>query len=212
VSDFFEPPPTPPDRPQPTRYRTPPWFGAPAGTLPGVVALELVLARTDTVAVCVSRIAAYPTGFSFEIVTLTDQRREDLDPLLFEHPRLQRMRSPGEIPPELMRFGVRFADGTKVTNTGGMPLRAGKPDGPVMIGGGGGGGGRWNQQQWVWPLPPAGPLLVVCEWPAADIPLTQTELDAQLILDAARRAQVIFNDDHLPEPPEEEGDGIVVIR
>jgi hypothetical protein len=39
-----------------------------------------------------------------------------------------------------------------------------------------------------------------------DIPLTRSEVDAQSILDAAARAQVIFSDEQLPEPPDE-GDG-----
>jgi hypothetical protein len=61
-------------------------------------------------------------------------------------------------------------------------------------GGGGGGGGDWRQSEWVWPLPPPGPLAFVCEWPAAGIPLSRSEINAQMILDAARRAEVIFPD------------------
>jgi hypothetical protein len=61
-------------------------------------------------------------------------------------------------------------------------------------GGGGGGGASWHQTNWVWPLPPPGPLAFVCEWPAAGIALTRTEIDAQLVLEAAERAQVIFAD------------------
>lgn len=52
----------------------------------------------------------------------------------------------------------------------------------------------------------ARPSFLVCEWPAMDIPLTRSELDAQTIRDAASRAQVIFSDEHLPEPPDE-GEG-----
>ena len=39
---------------------------------------------------------------------------------------------------------------------------------------------------WVWPLPPAGPLVFVCEWPKYRIPLTRKEIDAGLIRDAAK--------------------------
>jgi hypothetical protein len=38
-----------------------------------------------------------------------------------------------------------------------------------------------------------------------NIPLTRGELDAQMILEAAARAQVIFSDEHLPEFPGEDG-------
>jgi hypothetical protein len=35
-------------------------------------------------------------------------------------------------------------------------------------------------------------LTFVCEWPAAEIPLTRTELEAGPILEAASRSQEIF--------------------
>jgi hypothetical protein len=41
----------------------------------------------------------------------------------------------------------------------------------------------------------------VCEWPAAKIPLSRHEIDAQAILDAATRASVIFSEENLPEGP-----------
>ena len=52
-------------------YREPRWVGPPRGTLPGVVAIALVLARTDKVAVCLSHIAAYPAGFEFDATRTT---------------------------------------------------------------------------------------------------------------------------------------------
>jgi hypothetical protein len=63
--------------------------------------------------------------------------------------------------------------------------------------GGGGGGGRWRQDFWVWPLPPAGSLAFVCEWPAAGIALSRADTDAQQLLDGAARAVALFPD----EPP-----------
>jgi len=46
-------------------------------------------------------------------------------------------------------------------------------------------------------------MILACEWPAMNVPLTRHELDAQTILDAAKRAQVIFSNDHLPEFPDD---------
>jgi hypothetical protein len=126
--------------------------------------------------------------------------------MFHHHPRGRRGTADG-IPPEVLRIGVQFSDGSKATNTGGFHHGRHAPAGPVMHPrGGGGGGGRWSQTQWVWPLPPPGPLTLVCEWPAMGIAVTRSELDAKPILDAAARAQVIFSDDHLPEPPDV-GDG-----
>ena len=47
---------------------------------------------------------------------------------------------------------------------------------------------RW----WSWPLPPAGPLDFVCEWPAFDIAESRVGIDAQLILDAAQRSIMLW--------------------
>jgi hypothetical protein len=129
----------------------------------------------------------------------------------------------------MLRFGVEFADGSKATNTADEPLAnfedgsthlslafqasgaAGVPAGPVLRtgGGGSGGGGNWKQSVWIWPLPPLGRLTFVCQWPAAGIELTRQDIDAQLLLDAAKRAQVIFAEDDLPDPPGP-GDPLVI--
>jgi hypothetical protein len=190
--DFFGLLPEPP--PQPPRPAQPEWVGPPSGTLPGVVALELVLARSQLAAVCVTRISAYPTGFVFDLLTVSDaDAGEDLDPHLmaFRH-----RRGPAGGDGWQLRLGVQFSNGAKATNVGAAPGFAGgdeKPQGPVLHSQGGGGGpGGWRFGYWVWPLPPVGPLAFVCEWPAASIPLTRHEIDAELVLAAAARAQEIF--------------------
>jgi hypothetical protein len=170
------------------------------------VTLQLVLARTDQVAVCVTRLGAYLTGFELELVTMACGESDSLDPFLFGARSLRRGRQTADgMPPEKLRFGVEFADGTKATNTS-QPLGPqgnDPPPGPVFSprGASGGGGGNCRQSIWVWPLPPAGKLAFVCEWPAAGIPLTRHEIDAQLILDAASRAQQLFTDEQLFDVP-----------
>ncbi len=207
LNEFFEPPPPSPEPDKPARYRTPPWISAPPGTLPGVVALELVLARTDQAAICVSRISAYPSGFELALIVIADPN-SDLDPMLFgaAHYFYRRDReAEAGIPDEMLRFGVQFANGSKATNAAGNGPLWGldeKPTAPVMnTGDGGGGDDNWHQDIWVWPLPPPGPLTFVCQWPAAGIPLTRQKIDAQPILDASSHAQVIFSDEHLPDLP-----------
>jgi hypothetical protein len=202
VSDFFQAPPRPRT---PPRYRTPAWIAAPRGTLPGIVPIERVLARTDRVAVCVTRIAAYPTGFELDLLAMITPDEDDFDPMLFHRHAFLRSGGVDEIPPEILRFGVQFADGSRATNTGGFQREQRRPTPPVMHQAGGhGGGGQWRHTYWVWPLPPPGSLTLVCEWPAMNIALTECELDAQPILDGAERAQVIFSDEHLPEPPDDD--------
>lgn len=201
MSAFFEPPPPPPEDPEPEALQ-PPWFGPPAGTLPGVVALELVLAQTATVAVYIARLQGYPTGFGFDLVTVAAPGQADeldMDAALFGHRhRRGRPETLEAIDPERLRLGVQFSDGAKATNVSGFHHRQDPPTGPVLhAGGGGGGGGDWHQDQWVWPLPPPGTLSFVCEWPAAGIAVTRHEIDAQNIIDAASRAQALFPD----QPP-----------
>lgn len=176
--------------------------------MPGVVPLGLALARTDRFAVCVTRLNAYPEGFEFDLLALAapGQDEDELpDPMLFGPARHRVRHRGGEIPDDVLRIGIQFSDGRKATNTGGFPHVPpdfeNPPEAPVLHSGGGGGGGRsWHQSEWVWPLPPPGPLAFVCQWPAAGIPLTRHEIDAQVILDAASRAQVVF-----PNGPEQRG-------
>ena len=234
MSEFFEPPAVRPEPPRRERTRTPPWLGAPRGTLPGVLPVALVLARTEQVAVCLTGLVAYPEGFEFDLLTMAGEEADDLDPLLFEGRRLRHRRNrggAGEIPEGMLRFGVEFADGRKATNTadplahlGGGLHRFSKithgaeaeqaPAGPVLqLGGGGGGGGNWRQSVWIWPLPPPGTLTFVCQWPEAAIALTRHEVQAQPLLDAAARAQVIFpeaedgEESERSESPEDGGEG-----
>jgi len=179
---------------------------APLGTVPGVVPLELVLAQTGRAAVFITHLAGYPEGFQFELVAIAaagDDQETVLDPMLFGLHRRRLRPGDGDIPEDMLRIGVQFSDGRKATNTSGFPERRpdyeNPPEGPVMHSGDGGGHEhRWHQSLWVWPLPPPGPLALVCQWPAAGIPLTRHELDAQLILDAAARAQVVFPDSPHP--------------
>ncbi|HME04427.1 MAG TPA: hypothetical protein VKG38_15510, partial [Solirubrobacteraceae bacterium] len=177
---FFEPIP-PQDESREPRYRPPPWVSAPDGMLPGVVALELVLAKTDKAAVCLTRIGAYPTGFEIQLLTMVAEEDSDLDPMLFGPHRMHhRGRQSREIPDGTLRFGVQFADGSKATNAGHHfpENNEDAPQGPVMNpGGGGGGGGSRRQDIWVWPLPPPGPLTFAAEWTDAGIPLTLREMD-----------------------------------
>ena len=51
-----------------------PRWAKPEATLPGVVAVELLLARTDTAAIALTGIRAFPTGFEFTLSCVTRNR------------------------------------------------------------------------------------------------------------------------------------------
>lgn len=202
---FFEVPPLPPEaercEPEPQ-----PWQGPPPRMLPGTLVETLVLAHTERVAVVVTGLAAYPTGFSFSLQTIPRQydphEWSDVDAFSMRPPRTAKR----ELPAELLRFGVEFADGGRATSldlyahSQHDPGAAPKP--PVLWPcGGGGGGGRWSHDVWVWPLPPAGSLIFACEWPAVGIPFSRAVIDADRIHDAASRARLLWPD--VGEPPAE---------
>ena len=50
-------------------------------------------------------------------------------------------------------------------------------------------GAAWARDICLWPLPPPGPLRLVCAWPDRGIPETSTTIDAGPLRDAAARAR-----------------------
>jgi hypothetical protein len=144
----------------------------PIGEFPTVVAGHtLLLARTDAVAVGVTAIWAFETGFEFWLSSRFRHRA----------PRFQ-----DSTDGQSLHIGLQFADGSRVANVGRVPEPVGGLTGPIMRPIGMGGGVRHRDRSyWVWPLPPAGPLTIVCEWPAFGIPETSTEIDTQPILRAS---------------------------
>jgi hypothetical protein len=192
MSDFFKPPPRSHVISESGQAD---WMGPRRGVVPALVPIERLVSRTDDAALYLSGCWVYPAGFEFQVFVATRAEESDLDPFSFGHD--VKADRTGEIPPGKLRLGLQFADGTAVTNTGGdfdWEWEPGpKPKSPRMSGTHGRGSeGEWSYAFWVWPLPPAGSLQFVYEWPAAGIPLGRTELDAAAIIDAASRAQVIF--------------------
>lgn len=173
-----------------------PWDGPPNNILGVVVPLNLVLARSTRAVVTLGALTAYPSGF--EIDYLVRSRDEELGQLLPEHLHRARVRgTSNDLPAELFRFGIEFADGARVTSLE-FTRPFGSPDssGPVMVPRGGGGSlDRWLGHWWIWPLPPPGRLAFVCEWPAAEIDLARVEIDADVVRDAAGRVETLWEAD-----------------
>jgi hypothetical protein len=174
-------------------------MGPPDDTRPGVVALELTVARSDRAAVLVESASAYPTGVELAL----EIRWRDADFDVF-HSGIRWYTEGGELPDELVRFGVQLPDGSKATTLGtgaSAPVAVAadaqaalaQPTGPRLVQRGGAGSSRgWSQALWLWPLPPEGQIELVCEWPALGIALTRTPLETAPILDAARRSEQLW--------------------
>jgi len=197
---FFKPP---APRPTPAEPAALPWLGLPDNAIGAPVAVRLVLARTEQAAVLLNGLVAYSTGVELELAVRRRTYPPEHDHWARMPPEVHRLPS-GALPDDVLRFGIEFSDGRRVTTLDPFPdfdVRTGvPPDRPVLIPQGGGGDGRrWDQRYWLWPLPPSGPLAFVCEWPGEGIGLTRVEMDAQLVLDAAGRAEVLWPGE--PRPP-----------
>lgn len=186
---------TVPDEPEPEPYR-PHWF-KPETQVPGVVPVELVLAHNDRAAVLVSGVRAYRTGFEFTLAVILRVRSRRDGPIFEAFQR--RPLAGDQLEPGYLRFGLRFSDGRGTSNlprTAPAVLDDPATTGPVLVQHSGGGDARrYDLIQWVWPLPPPGPLAFLCQWPKWGIAETAVEIDAQLILDAAARSHDLW-----PEP------------
>jgi hypothetical protein len=194
-------PPELPEEPLEVVYRRPAWVEPPVDVVPGVVPVELILARTSQRAIGLSGIRAYPTGFG---CTLHLRLREDIPGeqsnfgafnMFYEG-----VDPAGEFADYYLRFGVGFADGRKATN---LVQRHDFDEGPApdpptlrLIRWEGYDRLAWEVDVWIYGLPPPGPLAFVCEWPARGIPESRVEIDAGPVLEAARRAVPIW-----PDPP-----------
>jgi hypothetical protein len=173
---FFEAPAWRPPR----EYRAPAWSRGPEGMLPGVVAVELLVARTNTHAVLVDGLLVYPTGFDFDLAV---RRRPGQPPQRCHREHLWA---------DDLRLEVRFADGRAADNDPRRwPRTSGDqaPDPPLLYQSTSGPDGG---HVWLWGLPPPGPLTFACQWPAQQIPPSQAELDAGLVLEAAARARTLW--------------------
>ena len=193
---FFPPDPAIPE-PEESESPRMPWWGAPEDELPAMLPVAELLAVTDHAAVVLAGVAVYSGGVEFRIeghLRRGDLSAEDWRALceaLIEHHPYGGDRS------ARLRLGVELGDGEQVLAD--RPFSwdidpDAEPQGHVLTrtGGGGGGGGRtytYTDRLWLWPLPPAGALDLVLQWPAIGIGETRLSLPAAEILDAARRAR-----------------------
>ena len=172
---------------------------------PAIVALELFLVHTDRHAWWINHAEVYPEGVALEVhLHGREEAQEGV-----------------EAGPGTWRFGVQFSDGRKATAYGlgvfarmpggrstsaastsveraasavAVPMGSlSPPEAPVLRAVGGGGSRRaWRQGYWLWPLPPAGDLLLACEWPDLGIEFTTQTISADPLVAAARRARQLW--------------------
>jgi hypothetical protein len=171
--------------------------------IPGSVPAEVVVARTEQVAVAVGSLRAYPNGFEFTLHTRL--RREDESGPIVGDPLERHGRRVGPVPDDALRLGVVYADGRRAATTSGH-WRPDDDDDPQRLvlqeNGGGGSACRWDGDFWVSPLPPPGPVTFVVSWLRYGVGEVRADLDGTAIGEAAGRAVILW-----PEEPEFEPGG-----
>jgi hypothetical protein len=185
----------------PSEYERPTWLGPPEYELGKTIPLDSVIAQSEKGAVAVSHAVVYSTGVTFDFVARARGLSQTQANRLFHE---QHMFEEEDLPDALLRLGFEFADGRRASNLGGwrahrkLMAPVAEPEDPVLVphagGGGNSGGGDVSLRPgyWLWPLPPSGPLRIVCEWPIVTIPLTTIEIDGGTLLDAADQSIELF--------------------
>jgi hypothetical protein len=165
----------------------------PENELPVALPMNRLLSRTPDVAVALIGLQAYSTGVAFELVARARGAEEPgadnrLGDIFWE-------RRAGT--PQFL-LGVQFADGRRASS---LPFPGRSEDIVFHQGGGGGGPSSVDQEWWLSPLPPEGPLLVVVRCPEIGVEETVVELDGTAIRRAGESAIVLWP----YEPPVDRG-------
>jgi hypothetical protein len=192
---FFEsiPQPPPPER---VRQRRQAWERSDA-VIPASVPADVMLIRTERVAVAIGNIRAYPNGFEFRLsARLRSEDETELecfDPTGM-HGHLRRSR----VPEDVLRLGIMYADGRRAAIAGGRcwPDDDDDDERLILVPNGSGGSERtWDGDFWVYPLPPDGPVTFVTSWLEHGVAETRAELDSAAVREAAARAVALWPED-----------------
>ena len=172
-------------------------MSAPDNEVPVALPVNVVLARTDDVAVALLRLEVYSTGLEFCLaarVRADAALRNPLAELMWGRPRAHGR----------FLLGVEFADGRRASS---LAQRGGHQE--VVLGPRGASGGRLRLDQcwWLAPLPPEGPMRFVVRSDELGIEETSVELDGADVRAAAAGVVELWpwapgpSPDHREPPP-----------
>lgn len=179
------------------------WDCPPGDVRPEPVALSVELGRSASTVVLIDGARVYPDGVVLRLTVRVREQPAELRRRVFQQLSVSHGRGMLHLalPPGGLRWGVEFADGQRVTSLDDYSPHTDRPpevmpadwvpDRPVMRGLGRVDtfGAAWARDIWLWPLPPPGPLRLVCAWPDRGVPETATSIDAGPLRDAAARAR-----------------------
>lgn len=194
----------PPDpemlEPEPSESVQPRWWEAPEDELPALLPVSEILAVNDHVAIAVLGVAVYRDGVQFRLERRLRRRgmpRREWSALCEEFMEHTPYGGPTDHAGRL-RFGVLLGSGERAFDDraaffGGADPST-EPEGHVLSRwqrGGGGSGSTYSSSDhlWLWPLPPAGPIELVVQWPSLGIDETRMTVDGGALADLAAQAR-----------------------
>jgi hypothetical protein len=181
---------------------------APENEFPAPVGVAAALAQTGDVAVGLTQVEAFSTGFRFTLSVRLRQPRPDLAPGgLFMLVSSSHSYPGVHLPLEnRLLLGLEYADGRRTSNL--TDPRMGGPGSDLdeerlllVPQGGGGSDTHLDQAFWVSPLPPRGPVTVVLTWPVMGLAESRTVIDGDAVTAAASGSLVLWPDQPPQDPP-----------
>jgi hypothetical protein len=161
--------------------------------LPGQVAARAVLFHTADAVLVFDHFDVYRHGIRFRIELQLRERNEQVEDWPWEPFEALRRARGGGLPDELLRLGVVFSDGSRWSNIDARTAGIEPASGPTLeFLDGGGSEIDWNANAWLAPIPPAGPLTFIAEWPLYGIAETQVTIDAAELTQAADRVEDLW--------------------
>jgi hypothetical protein len=176
--------------PEPRPHRVPRPWDPPEAEFPGIVPINtLQFGRSEQAAIAITGISAYSNGFEVSVTCLIRPGAPGFDA---EVPTPRGML----LAHESFQISLQLSDGSKVIS--GRSHGDSEPTGPILRPHSGSGTSHYQLSRWwAWPLPPSGPLEFICQWPTLGTGETRVGIDAQLILDAARRSVRLWPEDEV---------------
>lgn len=157
-----------------------------------------VLGRGPDLAVALTGAAVFSTGVRLDVAVRARTSRGGGE--------LFHAVAGGAAGADRLLLGVELADGRVATTGGrGWPPPEFAPGTPSLTQGGGSGGDRSvDLTLFLHPLPPPGPLALVCAWPGRGVPETRTEFTgaAEAVSGVVQLWPPQPPEDHVPVPPE----------
>ena len=180
---------------------------APENEVPIAVPVSLELGRASDAAVLLTSLTAYSTGMEVAVsLRVRPSARRRSVPLhqLISGFGLDDLDGTGAF-----LLGVQYSDGRRAMTAGRHAMQApnrglAQRELFLTLGSSTGTDCTYDLRLWLSPLPPAGPVTLVCRWPDYDISDTTSTLDGAAIASAGRAAVELwpeeFVDEQAPTP------------